>query len=312
MAKKIAFLFPGQGSQKVGMGKDFYENYPLAKDIFPRADEILGFEISKICFEGPEEKLKLTEYTQPALLIISYIAYKLLNYKPDLAAGHSLGEYSALVASGSLRFEDGLKLVHKRGQYMQQAVPVGKGAMAAILGVSGEKIKQILTEIKEGVVEIANWNSKDQIVIAGDRKAVEKAVKIIEAPRSIFLPVSAPFHSQLMKSAEEKLARDLDEVEFKDLEFPIVTNVEAKMITQGEEARAALKKQVSRPVLWYKSMEVLKEKNCSLFIELGAGKVLSGLIRRISREWKKEVTISNVEEKASLQITKEIISSFSK
>ena len=312
MNKKIAFLFPGQGSQYVGMGKNFYDNYDIAREIFSKASEILGFNLSKLCFEGPEEKLKLTEYTQPALLTISYIAFKLLNLSPDIGAGHSLGEYSALTASQALKFEDALILVHKRGKYMQEAVPVGYGAMAAILGVPGERIIEALKNIKDGIVEIANWNSEEQIVIAGEKKAVEKAVKLINPPRAVFLPVSAPFHCQLMKPAEEKLSRDLDRVEFKNLSFPIITNVDAKIISRGDEAREALKRQVSRPVLWYKSMEVLKEENCSVFIELGAGKVLSGLLKRISKKWEKEITILNVEDNSGLERAKESLSSLFK
>jgi [acyl-carrier-protein] S-malonyltransferase len=312
MGKKIAFLFPGQGSQYVGMGKDFYENYAIAREIFSKANEILNFNLSKICFEGPEEKLKLTEYTQPALLTVSYIAFKLLNYFPNIAAGHSLGEYSALTASGALKFEDALILVHKRGKYMQEAVPVGYGAMTAILGVPGEKIIEILKDIEHGVVEIANWNSEEQIVIAGEKKAVEKAVELIKPPRAISLPVSAPFHCQLMKPAEEKLSHDLNKVEFKDLSFPIVTNVEAKIISKGSDAKEALKKQVSRSVLWYKSMEILRKQECSIFVESGAGKVLSGLLKRISKKWEKEIIILNVENSLTLEKTKEFLLSLSK
>ncbi|MCP2604641.1 ACP S-malonyltransferase [Candidatus Aminicenantes bacterium AH-873-B07] len=312
MGKKIAFLFPGQGSQYVGMGKDFYENYAIAREIFSKANEILNFNLSKICFEGPEEKLKLTEYTQPALLTVSYIAFKLLNYFPNIAAGHSLGEYSALTASGALKFEDALILVHKRGKYMQEAVPVGYGAMTAILGVPGEKIIEILKDIEHGVVEIANWNSEEQIVIAGEKKAVKKAVELIKPPRAISLPVSAPFHCQLMKPAEEKLSHDLNKVEFKDLSFPIVTNVEAKIISKGSDAKEALKKQVSRSVLWYKSMEILRKQECSIFVESGAGKVLSGLLKRISKKWEKEIIILNVENSLTLEKTKEFLLSLSK
>jgi len=304
----VTFLFPGQGSQDVGMGKDFYELSSQAKEIFARADEILGFGLSQLCFEGPEEKLKLTEITQPALLAVSFIAYTLIGAEPQIAAGHSLGEYSALVAAGSLSFEDALSLVHKRGKYMQEAVPVGVGAMAAVLGASYKDVKKGMAKVKEGVVEIANWNSQQQIVIAGHKETVHEALKLIRPPRSVMLPVSAPFHTRLMKGAEEKLSYDLDQVEFRDLKFPIVTNVDAEIIHHGREAKDALKRQVSRPVLWYKSMERLKGENTDLFVELGPGKVLSGLVKRIGRTWSSPVTVMNVDNSDTLKKAKEALS----
>jgi [acyl-carrier-protein] S-malonyltransferase len=290
------------------MGKDFYNNFPLAQEIFHRADDTLGFKISELCFEGPDEKLRMTQNTQPALLAVSYIAYKLLEREPGIAAGHSLGEYSALVAADSLKFEDALRLVHKRGMYMQEAVPLPVGAMAAVLGVGYEDVKGALAEVRKGVVEIANWNSQEQIVISGHKEAVEEAISIINPPRSVILPVSAPFHCQLMKSAEEKLSSDLDQVEFKNLKFPIVTNVDAQVIQKGDEARDALKRQVSRPVLWYKSMETLSNEEADLFVELGPGKVLSGLIRRTSRTWSSPATVLNVEDSITLGNTREFLS----
>ncbi len=305
---RIAFLFPGQGSQAVSMGEDFYNNFPLAQEIFHRADDSLGFKISELCFEGPDEKLRMTQNTQPALLAVSYIAYKLLEREPGIAAGHSLGEYSALVAADSLKFEEALRLVHKRGRYMQEAVPLPVGAMAAVLGAGYEDVKGALAEVRKGVVEIANWNSQEQIVISGHKEAVEEAISIINPPRSVILPVSAPFHCQLMKSAEEKLSSDLDQVEFKNLKFPIVTNVDAQVIQKGDEARDALKRQVSRPVLWYKSMETLSNEEADLFVELGPGKVLSGLIRRTSRTWSSPVTVLNVEDSITLGKTREFLS----
>jgi len=300
---RLAFLFPGQGSQAVGMGKSFYEHYSLARELFGCADEILGYRISRLCFEGPDEELRLTQNTQPALLIVSTIAYSLFGREPAIAAGHSLGEYSALVAAGSLRFEDGLRLVHNRGKYMQEAVPVGQGAMAAVLGMSYEDLSQAVSRVQSGVVQIANWNSQEQLVIAGHKQAVEEALKMAKPPRSVMLPVSAPFHSALMKGAEDRLAIDLDRVEFKDLKFPIVTNVDAKIIEKGEDARDSLKRQVSRPVLWYKSMERLAGENIDAFVELGPGKVLTGLIKRIGRSWPHPFATWNVEDRESLDKT---------
>jgi len=303
--KKPVFLFPGQGSQEIGMGTKFYEDSALAREFFARADDALGYEISKICFEGPEEKLKMTENTQPALLVVSVIAYSLLQTKPAVAAGHSLGEYSALVAAGALAFEAAVCLVHNRGKYMQEAVPVGVGAMAAVLGVSYDEVKSALAKVAQGVVEIANWNSKQQIVIAGHEQAVKDALSALNPPRSVFLPVSAPFHCQLMAPAEKRLSSDLDEVEFKDLEFPIITNVDARIIHTGDEARDSLKRQVTRPVLWYKSMELLKDGQYGFFVELGSGKVLSGLLKRIGREWSSSPVCLNVSDPASLTLAKE-------
>ncbi|MDH4219494.1 MAG: ACP S-malonyltransferase, partial [Candidatus Aminicenantes bacterium] len=213
----------------------------------------------------------------------------------------SLGEYSALVASGSLCFEDAVLLVHKRGKYMQEAVPVGVGAMAAVLGSDHEEVTKALSEVKEGIVEIANWNSKEQIVIAGHETAVKEALSLIKPPRSLMLPVSAPFHCKLMKSAEEKLSHDLDVVEFKDLEFPIITNVDARIIRKGEEARDALKRQVTRSVLWFRSMEIMCDQGVNLFVELGSGKVLSGLIKRIGRDWPVAPKVANVQDMESLK-----------
>jgi len=305
---RTAFLFPGQGSQSVGMGKDFFDLSPRAQEIFMKADETLGFKISKLCFEGPEEELKLTENTQPALLTVSTIAYVLLEKEPQIAAGHSLGEYSALVAAGSLRFEDALLLVHKRGRYMQEAVPVGKGAMAAVLGADYKEVELALQKIEKGVVEIANWNSQEQIVIAGDREAVREALTLIDAPRSVLLPVSAPFHCRLIQSAEDKLSYDLDQVEFKDLKFPIITNVDAEIIYKGTQARDALKRQVTRPVLWLTSMEKLSQEKIELYLELGAGRVLSGLAKRICREWASPPRLMNVENTADLEKAREAFS----
>jgi [acyl-carrier-protein] S-malonyltransferase len=277
------------------MGKDLHDKSAEARELFARADGILGFPISKICFEGPEEELRLTRNTQPALLVVSTVACRLLGRDPVVAAGHSLGEYSALVAAGCLRFDDAVLLVHKRGRYMQEAVPVGVGAMAAVLGIPGEQVERRLAEVRSGVVEIANWNSDDQIVISGEKPAVEEALAAIKAPRSVILPVSAPFHSRLMKPAEEKLAADLDAVPFADLRFPIITNVDARLIRTGEEARDALKRQVSRSVLWTKSMGRLKEMDVEACVECGPGRVLAGLFKRIGRGWPKTPAFYNLE-----------------
>jgi len=290
------------------MGKDFAEKSSWAKDMFAQADEALGFRISEICFEGPEERLKLTQNTQPALLMVSTIAFGLLEIEPGLAAGHSLGEYSALVAAGSLEFEDALRLVHKRGRYMQEAVPVGAGAMAAVLGSTYAEIEQALSQVRKGVVEIANWNSEDQIVIAGQKDAVEEALTMIPSARSVLLPVSAPFHTSLMKRAEERLSDDLDAVEFRDLKFPVITNVDARIVSRGDDARAALKRQVSRPVLWHSSMILLQKDSLDTVVEVGPGRVLAGLMKRLSRQLPKPATIFNVEDWGSLEKCRQALS----
>ena len=289
------------------MGREFYDEFPLARDLFQRADRALGYDLSRICFEGPEEELKLTANTQPALLVVSTIAYSLLDRKPEYAAGHSLGEYSALVAAGALTFEDAVVLVHKRGRYMQEAVPVGVGAMAAILGSDFQSVTNALEKVGSGVVEIANWNSREQIVIAGHAEAIHEALELIDPPRSVLLPVSAPFHCQLMKSAEEKLFPDLNAVEFRDLAYPIITNVDARIIHQGSDARDALYRQVTRPVLWYESMQLLQHEGIEAFVELGSGKVLSGLLKRIGREWADPPKILSVHNPKTLANARDLL-----
>ncbi len=283
---KTAFLFPGQGSQFAGMGKTLAGAFPVARSAFEEADEALGLPLSAMCFEGPEEALKLTENTQPALLAVSIAAFRVLHengIQPDCVAGHSLGEYSALVAAGSLRFDDALRLVRKRGQYMQEAVPPGVGAMAALLRLPEGKLDEILAQAAQGeVVAAANLNSPDQVVIAGHAGAVQRAAGLAKAAgarRAVTLPVSAPFHCPLMKPAQDRLAVDLNATAFAPLRWPLVQNVTAREIRTGEEARRGLIEQVSSPVRWAESMRRLAGvERC---IEVGAGQVLTGLLRAI-------------------------------
>jgi [acyl-carrier-protein] S-malonyltransferase len=304
---RVACLFPGQGSQSVGMGKDLFDRSPAARDLFLQADRTLGYPISKLCFEGPEEELRLTANTQPALLVCSTAAFRLLGASPAVAAGHSLGEYSALVAAGALRLEDAVVLVHKRGLYMQEAVPAGIGVMAAVLGVPGGAIAEALSSVRSGVVDVANWNSEDQVVIAGEKAAVEEALAVLKPPRSVMLPVSAPFHSRLMKPAEDRLAADLDRTEFRDPAFPVITNVDARVVTTGAEARDALKRQVSRAVLWTKSLALLKEMGLDACVETGPGKVLAGLFKRTARSWDKAPAFYGTDTWENLERTRQAL-----
>jgi len=270
---KVAFVFPGQASQYPGMGKELAERYPVARAVFEEADKALGFSISKICFEGTEDELKLTANTQPAILAVSTAAYRVLEEKgisPDYVAGHSLGEYSALVAAGSLKFVDAVKLVRKRGTYMQEAVPAGQGAMAAIMGVSPAVVVDACKRAAQGeICTPANLNSPEQTVISGSAGAVKRAVEIasqLGAKRSMVLAVSAPFHSALMMPAQEKLEKDLDATTFVDLQVPLVTNVDADTIRRGDEARSALVRQVSMPVRWEESMRLLLDEGVNTFV----------------------------------------------
>jgi [acyl-carrier-protein] S-malonyltransferase len=307
---KVAFVFPGQASQYPGMGKELAEKYPVARAVFDEADKALGFSVSKLCFEGTEDDLKLTANTQPAILTVSVAASRVLAEKgitPDFVAGHSLGEYSALVAAGSLKFADAVKLVRKRGTYMQEAVPAGQGAMAAIMGLSPAVVQDACKRAAEGeICAPANLNSPEQTVISGHAGAVKRAVEIasqLGAKRSMVLAVSAPFHSALMMPAQEKLEKDLNATAFADLQVPLVTNVDADSIRQGEEARSALIRQVTMAVRWEESMRMLLDEGVNTFVEVGPGRVLTGLMRQIERS----VATLNVEDEKSLQATVEKI-----
>jgi [acyl-carrier-protein] S-malonyltransferase len=305
-APTIALLFPGQGSQAVGMGKDLADRYPLARQTFEQADEALGSKLSQLCFEGPEDQLRLTENTQPAILTVSVAAWRVLKekgIKPDFVAGHSLGEYSAHVAAGTLSFADAVRAVRNRGQYMQEAVPVGVGSMAAILGMALDAVAAICSDAAQGqVCEPANINSPEQIVISGHSAAVECAVKLAEergAKRAKVLPVSAPFHCSLMKPAQERLAVDLKSLQFSVPQFPVVCNVDARPVEGGEVARDALLRQVTGSVKWNESMQWLIARGMATFVEVGPGKILCGLMRQVDRS-KKSL---NVEDEMSLQKT---------
>jgi [acyl-carrier-protein] S-malonyltransferase len=310
MMRKIAFVFPGQGSQHIGMGRDLWTRYQLAQDHFREAEKVLGVDIAQICFTGPEEALKMTTNTQPALVLCSVIAFRLLEeqgIKPDFVAGHSLGEYSALVAGGSLQFADALYLVRKRGEFMQEAVPPGRGVMAAIMGMEKEEVAKICGEAQDGqVVEIANLNSPGQIVISGETEAVDRAIKAAKekgAKRAVLLPVSAPFHCRLMRPAGEKLGEILATVQVRNLGIPLVANVDAQLTTSSDSIRPALVRQVSAPVLWEDCIRALQRVGVGTFVEVGPGTVLSGLIKRIARE----PILLHVEDEGSLASTIEAL-----
>jgi len=306
----IAFLFPGQGSQAVGMGKDLYEKYPLARQTFQEADDALGYKLSQICFEGPEDQLRLTEITQPAILTASVAALRVLETRmprPCYVAGHSLGEYSAHVAAGTIQFADAVRTVRNRGKYMQEAVPVGVGAMAAILGMDLAAVTAVCQEAAQGeVCGPANINSLEQIVISGHTAAVERAAKLADergAKRAKLLPVSAPFHCSLMKPAQDRLKVDFDKLTLRDPVYPVACNVEAEFVTDELRARDTLVRQVTGSVKWEQSMQLLIAKGIQTFVEIGPGKVLCGLMRQIDRS----KTALNVSDDASLGKTLEAL-----
>jgi [acyl-carrier-protein] S-malonyltransferase len=299
----IAFLFPGQGSQAVGMGKDLAEKYPVARQTFDEADEALGYKLSTVCFEGPEDQLRLTEITQPAILTVSIAVLRVLEtriLKPSYVAGHSLGEYSAHVTSGTFGFAEAVRTVRNRGKYMQEAVPVGIGAMAAILGMDAAKVTGVCKDSAQGeVCEPANLNSPEQIVISGNTAAVERAAKLADergAKRAKLLPVSAPFHCSLMKPAQDRLEKDLNALKMQKPVYPVACNVEAELVTDDQRARDTLVRQVTGSVKWEQCMRLLIAQGVQTFIEIGPGKVLCALMRQIDRS----KTCVNVSDDATL------------
>ena len=305
---KIAFVFPGQGSQTVGMCKAFYDEYAVVRQIFEEADDALGYSITKMCFEGPEDQLRLTANTQPAILTVSTACGAVLKEHGltcDIAAGHSLGEYSALVQCGAMKFADAVRTVHKRGQFMQEAVPVGEGSMAAVLGLDSDKIVEICKAVEAecgAAVQAVNFNCPGQVVIAGAVAPVNKAIEALKAAgakRAVLLPVSAPFHSTLMQPAADRLAEVLAPIEIADITIPVVANVTAQEVVSGEEIKKLLIKQAAAPVLWETSVRNMVANGGDTFVEVGPGKVLTGFTKKIA----KGIPALNVEDPASLEKT---------
>lgn len=297
-------IFPGQGSQSVGMGKALYEAQPALKQVYDEASSVLGYDVAALCFEGPAERLNLTEYTQPALLVSSIAALRALEpaaIKPVAVAGHSLGEYSALVAAGGLSFGDAVRIVQKRGRYMSEAVTPGTGSVAALLGLSADAVSDVCREAASaGVVQAANFNSPGQVVIAGQKAAVERAIEIAKTKgckKAIPLPVSVPVHTPLMQSAADRLAKDLAAVSWSDLEVPVITNAEAKSLKRAAEIAPSLVRQLPSSVLWEDSVRTMAAMGVTTFVEVGPGAVLTGLIKRIVPE----VATMNVNDPKSLE-----------
>ena len=302
---KLGMIFPGQGSQTIGMGKEFYDRYDSVKELFKEADEATGAPITSLCFEGPEDELRKTENTQPASLTVSVACQKILaehGVLPEMVGGHSLGEYSALVAAGVLSFADAVAVVKKRGRFMQEAVPLGRGAMAAVLGLSREAIVEICLDSSsdQAPVQAVNFNCPGQVVIAGSTEAVQIAegkLKEAGAKRVIGLPVSAPFHSILMQPAALRLQTELDEIDFNDAKIPVVVNVDGSVVTKGSELRNLLVRQAASPVFWEDCMLTMAKEGITLFVEAGPGKVLTGFTKKIL----KDAESLNVEDLASLE-----------